>query len=237
MSRLARIFQIKYFPGFNALFWGALAVVALAQHYSYTVGVGQVFGWGSIVRHPIATYLSFWILSFLVFDLYLLTRSGYRKSGPWFWWMHSLGSLVFGILHKTLSYVTGLLLERLFLRVETKTWRELMLLWQQTFPDILYGILIYFLILCILLALDNRQRFRGERILALELQHQLAQSQLQAMKMQLQPHFLFNALNTITMMIRRQKSSEAISMIAHLSEMLRNSLSRKRRPWIPLRDE
>ena len=239
MSRLARIFQIRHFLLFNALFWSVLGGVALAQYYSGMITQGQSFGWSHVIRHPGATYLSFWILSFLVFDGYLLTRRGHRKAWqrPWFWVVHGLAGVVFGVLHKTLSYVVGLLLERLFLVQETRTWRELIRLWQQTFPDILYGILIYFLIVFILLALDYRQRFRDEHMLALELQHQLAQSQLQTMKMQLQPHFLFNALNTIAMMVRRKKSSEAIGMIANLSEMLRNSLNRKRQPLVPLHEE
>ena len=239
MSRLARIFQVKHFLLFNALFWSILGMVAFAQYYSYTLSLGQTFVWSSIIRHPGATYLSFWILSFLVFDLYLLTRSGARKQGrrPWFWLVHSLGSIAFGLLHKTLSYVVGLLLERLFLMQETKTWRELIDLWSPTLPDALYGALMYFLILFVLLALDYRQRLRDEQVFALELQHQLSQSQLQAMKMQLQPHFLFNALNTIAMMVRRKKATEAIGMIANLSEMLRNNLKRKRKQFIPLQEE
>ena len=238
MSRLARIFQVKHFLHFNALFWGGLAVVALTQHYTYTVSLGQTFAWSSVIRHPGATYLTFWILSFLVFDLYLATRTGSRLwRWPWFWGVHAVSGILFGMLHKTLSYVIGLLLERLFLVQETKTWQELIVLWQQTFPDVLHGALMYYLIIGILLALDYRQRFRDEHVLALELQNRLAQSQLQAMKMQLQPHFLFNALNTIAMMIRRKKPAQAIEMIASLSEMLRNSLSQKRKQFIPLQEE
>ena len=239
MSRLARIFQIKHFLPFNLLGWSLLGGVALGQYYSFAISVGQPFAWSQVIRHPGATYLTFWILSFLVFDFYLLTRRSYRKDWrrPWFWLVHGLASLVFGVLHKTMSYVIGLLLERLLLLQETKTWRELVVLWWQTYPDILYGMLIYFLLLFILLALDYRQRFHDEQLLAGELQHQLAQSQWQAMKVQLQPHFLFNALNTIAMMVRRKKSREAVEMIASLSEMLRNSLSRKRQSLVPLREE
>ena len=238
MSRLARIFRIKHFLLFNALFWSVLAGVALAQYYSSRISLGQFFVWSDIIRHPVATYLTFWMLSFIVFDLYLLTRRSYRKvwQRPWFWIVHALAGLAFGVLHKTLSYGVGLLLERLFLVQETKTWRALITLWQQTFPDVVYGMLMYFLMLFILLALDDRQRFRDEHGLALELQHQLAQSQLQAMKMQLQPHFLFNALNTIAMMVRRKKSTEAIEMIASLGQMLRSHLDQKQ-PWVTLQQE
>lgn len=95
----------------------------------------------------------------------------------------------------------------------------------------------HFLLLFILIALDYRQRFREEHGRALELQNQLAQAQLQAMKTQLQPHFLFNALNTVAMMVRRKKSTEAIGVIANLSEMLRNNLQQNPRQWITLAEE
>ena len=239
MSRLARTFQVKYFLLFNALFWMLLGGVALTQYYTRIVTLDYTFDWNHTIRQPGATYLTFWILSFLVFDLYLATRRRYWQTGQrtWFWLVHSVGSVLFGILHKTLSYIIGLLLERLWLTQETKTWQELTELWLLTFPDVLYGALVYHLTLLILLALDYRQKFQDERLQTLALQAQLSQSQLQAMKIQMQPHFLFNALNTIAMMVRRRKSSEAVGMIASLSEMLRNSLDRKQKQWVTLQEE
>ena len=236
MSRLARLFQVKHFLLLNALFWGGLGAVALAQHYAHTVSLGRTFAWEETIRHPGATYLTFWMLSFLVFDIYLATRRRRARQLPVFWIIHGLAALGFGIGHKTVSYGVGLLLERLWLPEETKTWQELALLWQQTLPDVLFGALMYFVILFILLTLDHRQRFRDEHMRALELQNQLTQSQLQTLKTQLQPHFLFNALNTIAMMVRRKKSDEAVAMIASLGEMLRRHLDRKQ-PWVTLQQE
>nr|WKN37477.1 histidine kinase [Tunicatimonas sp. TK19036] len=234
MSRLARIFQVKHFLLYNALFWCILGGVSLVQSYTYAIEAGISFDIQAIIRHPISTYLSFWILSFIVFDLFLATRTLKRF---WFWGVHMGVSLLFGVTHKTLSYVNGLLLERLFLPQETKTWRELIVLWQQTWPDIIYGAMLYFLILFVLFALDYWHRFRDEQVISLELQNRLVESQLSNMKMQMQPHFLFNALNTIAMMVRKNSTTEAITMISSLSEMLRNSLSRKRQQFITLEDE
>ncbi len=212
-------------------------MVALAEHYARTVSLGRPFAWEQTIRHPGATYLTFWMLSFLVFDLYLATRRRrHDRLPPVFWIIHSLAALAFGMLHKTLSYVVGLLLERLWLPQETKTWEELIPLWQQTFPDVLYGVLMYFVILFVLLTLDHRQQFRDEHVRALELQNQLTQSQLLALKSQLQPHFLFNALNTIAMMVRGNRRDEAVGMIASLGQMLRSHLDRKQ-PWVTLQQE
>ncbi len=52
----------------------------------------------------------------------------------------------------------------------------------------------------------------------------------------MQPHFLFNALNTIAMMVRGNRSNEAVTMIASLGQMLRSHLDRKQ-PWVTLQQE
>jgi len=59
---------------------------------------------------------------------------------------------------------------------------------------------------------------------ASELQSQLASAQLNALKMQLQPHFLFNTLNAIMVLVRQQKSRDAEQMLGHLSDLLRGVL-------------
>lgn len=69
------------------------------------------------------------------------------------------------------------------------------------------------------------------------LESQLAQSKLQALRMQLHPHFLFNALNTITMLVRKKQGNNAIQMISGLSDMLRAALTDSDRTMIPLKEE
>ena len=59
---------------------------------------------------------------------------------------------------------------------------------------------------------------------ASELQSQLVSAQLNALKMQLQPHFLFNTLNAITVLVRQQKSKDAEQMLGYLSDLLRGVL-------------
>jgi LytS/YehU family sensor histidine kinase len=59
---------------------------------------------------------------------------------------------------------------------------------------------------------------------ASELQSQLMSARLHALKMQLQPHFLFNTLNAITVLVRQQKGKDAEQMLGHLSDLLRGVL-------------
>ncbi|MGC4050025.1 MAG: histidine kinase [Paludibaculum sp.] len=70
-----------------------------------------------------------------------------------------------------------------------------------------------------------------------ELERQLVQAHLGALKMQLQPHFLFNTLNAIMVLVRQQKGREAEEMLGRLSDLLRCVLEDVDTQEIPLRRE
>jgi two-component system, LytTR family, sensor kinase len=92
-------------------------------------------------------------------------------------------------------------------------------------------------------AVRNRQAAR-ERLLAVQrhrtraarLQAQLAQARLATLNRQLQPHFLFNALNAISSLAYQGDTDRAIRMIARLSDLLRVSLETNR-PTTTLAEE
>ena len=72
---------------------------------------------------------------------------------------------------------------------------------------------------------------------SIKLEKELIESQLLVLKMQLRPHFLFNALNSIVSSIHRSKLDTAIHMTTDLSELLRVSLSESNQQLIPLSQE
>jgi LytS/YehU family sensor histidine kinase len=72
---------------------------------------------------------------------------------------------------------------------------------------------------------------------ASELRTQLVSAQLSAMKMQLQPHFLFNTLNAIMVLVRQQNGRAAEEMLSHLSDLLRCVLEDVEAQEVPLRRE
>lgn len=81
------------------------------------------------------------------------------------------------------------------------------------------------------------ERYRKESIKAFSLEAELTKAQLGMLKMQLQPHFLFNALNTISMMVRRKSNLQAVEMISGLSEMLRHALLSEQKDFVKLEEE
>jgi two-component system, LytTR family, sensor kinase len=86
--------------------------------------------------------------------------------------------------------------------------------------DILIGMVI-------VLALEGWRvwlDFQGERTRACDLERQLAVSRLDALRMQLHPHFLFNTLHTITGLIAEQPAT-ARRMVISLGDLLRFTLN------------
>lgn len=85
-------------------------------------------------------------------------------------------------------------------------------------------------------AYEYFERIRKQELERSEFQRALAASELQALKMQLHPHFLFNTLHGIATLIDSdQKSAKA--MIVKVSALLRKTLSEDTPDLIPLRDE
>ncbi|MEO8216269.1 MAG: histidine kinase [Acidobacteriota bacterium] len=94
----------------------------------------------------------------------------------------------------------------------------------------------YWLILFVYLALDYYVKFRDRELRTSQLEGQLSRSQLQALRMQLQPHFLFNTLNSISSLMYSDVEA-ADSMLSQLSEFLRLTLDRNLEQEISLAEE
>jgi signal transduction histidine kinase len=98
-------------------------------------------------------------------------------------------------------------------------------------------LLIYAATLGTSYAVSYYARYRERERTAAQLETQLAQAQLQALKMQLHPHFLFNTLNGIAGLVRDNKNRAAVDMLAGLSDLLRYTLENAGRQEVPLKEE
>ncbi|MGB9180392.1 MAG: histidine kinase [Pyrinomonadaceae bacterium] len=101
----------------------------------------------------------------------------------------------------------------------------------------LFDFFVYWAILGVGYAFDYRERYRERETLASQLKAQLAQSQLESLKMQLHPHFLFNTLHTIAGLVRGNERAPAVNMIAGLSDLLRHALDNADEQEVTLREE
>jgi two-component sensor histidine kinase len=95
---------------------------------------------------------------------------------------------------------------------------------------------IYLCIVCLCWVLNHFQEARERERRAAELEQRLMQANLQALKMQLQPHFLFNTLNAISSLVHENPQA-ADDMICSLSNFLRMSLEVSSQNEVPLQRE
>lgn len=86
-------------------------------------------------------------------------------------------------------------------------------------------------------AVNYYQKFREGDLRTAQLEMRLTKAQLMALKMQLQPHFLFNTLNTIASLVRQDEKKKAISMLSEMGDLLRTVLKQNDDQFIPLKTE
>jgi hypothetical protein len=84
---------------------------------------------------------------------------------------------------------------------------------------------------------DLQRRFKNEEIRAAQLENRLIEAELKALREQLKPHFLFNTLNTISVLVRDRKNEMAVTLLARLGSLLRMSLDGNHKNETTLRVE
>jgi len=84
---------------------------------------------------------------------------------------------------------------------------------------------------------DNYRNSRRAEIESAQLKAQLVQTQLHVLRNQLQPHFLFNALNAIVALVRRRRNAEAEELTGRLGDLLRSAMEAAEAQEVPLSRE
>jgi two-component system LytT family sensor kinase len=95
-----------------------------------------------------------------------------------------------------------------------------------TWPLKIYGgllpaFILYAFIVVVTYVLDSRARAAAQQTDMARLNEQLSYAQLNALQRQIEPHFIFNALNSISGLVREEKTDAAVSMIVALSDFIR----------------
>lgn len=103
-------------------------------------------------------------------------------------------------------------------------WSDLLLEQLMTF------VIAYALILAVTFVVDSRERMSRQN-------EELARAQLAALRGQMDPHFMFNTLNSIASLVYDQRGEAAVGMIVGLSELLRRASEDSHRAQVTLREE
>jgi two-component system LytT family sensor kinase len=98
-------------------------------------------------------------------------------------------------------------------------------------------LLLFLLLLVAGNALAVSQRARTLAVRESRLEADLARAQLDALRLEIQPHFLFNTLNSIAALIRLNDNGGALKMLLGLSDLMRTTLDRPQQHLVPLASE
>jgi two-component system, LytTR family, sensor kinase len=113
-----------------------------------------------------------------------------------------------------------------------------MQLWLRKFySGMLSYIILYGLVLLIDHIMEANRRFNLQQAETARLNEQLSKAQLNALRRQIEPHFLFNTLNAIAGLVREERNDSAVRMIAELSDFLRRVVNDSERQQVPLAEE
>ena len=218
----------------NFAFWTVLCLLDILRQYAYSSELPDGPNWFYILTYALPYFVSLWGLSFVIYQIFLKVTT---------WPLKKLiarltpVSFLFGIINMFIVLPSIMILRRLKEPAEHTFLEGLQINISRMYPLIFSAMLMFWLVIIILFALNFYQRYRNQYNVSLELESRLARSELQTLRMQLQPHFLFNALNTIAMMVRGNRGSQAVEMISGLSDLLRKTLSRQSEQFFPFSDE
>jgi two-component system, LytTR family, sensor kinase len=174
--------------------------------------------------------LAFWTppIFYLVGNYISFSKSRFRYALLW-----SLGAAPFVVLHTSILWVLVPPYDDALQKYASRSFQSWLEMIRGGFAD---QIFIYIAIVVAAHAYEYLKRLRREERERYEYQQALAASELQALKMQLHPHFLFNTLHGIATLVDGD-AKNAKAMIIKLSSLLRTALDRDSSDLIPLQDE
>ena len=103
--------------------------------------------------------------------------------------------------------------------------------------EVVLYVSLYAALLGISYILESKERLIRQQIETARLNEQFSKAQLDALRRQIEPHFLFNALHAIAGLVRENRNDAAVTMIARLSDFLRRVVDTSDRHEVPLGEE
>jgi two-component system, LytTR family, sensor kinase len=153
-------------------------------------------------------------------------------------WMHVLIAMGISALIEVVWLQLSLLLQSY---IEPEMMERVRSNWAEVYAAavlsrVVSGAFTYAAVLGVATTLAYHRRFRERELRTAQLEAQLALAQVQALKMQVHPHFLFNTLHAITVLIREDPAA-ATRVVTRLGDLLRLTLSRATTAQVSFRRE
>ena len=214
----------KWFIGLA--FWTLLGLSFASQFYISSAKAGLGVTWRQAFGYALGDWYVFALLSIPVVRLARRFRFG-TGNGIQTLVAHALGSVVFSLAYMVVrawigQWQSAASFQEAFKPLLVKTWH--------------FNLLIYWVIVAVSQGFDYYQRFRERELRASELEKGLVQAKLRALQMQLNPHFLFNTLHSISSLMHKDVEA-ADRMVMQLGDLLRTALESADTQEMTLREE
>ncbi len=229
-SRLKKgLFWVGLLFGLYTLF----ALLAAGGGYVCQMGTQQPVAWVPLIRQELKDWYACAVLSVGVFWFCGRNRLEPGRTGRWVA-LHTVASLVFSCAYALLTawLVTG---ERSVMH-PGKILTFSYVIKTVGIQYFVMNLIMYSLVVFAHLGWHYYQRFREREVQTAELQRELVEARLAALRMQLNPHFLFNTLHAVSALIHDNPEA-ADRVVARLSELLRLSLDQSKPQQVPLSEE
>ena len=144
--------------------------------------------------------------------------------------IHLLFSILFCVAWATCGQILRFVLMLIFARDllnQDQFWQQFAVQWLSwIFITLPFGVAVYLCVVGVEHAIRYFVEVREREVQLARLSEQLAGARFAALQAQVNPHFLFNTLNTIAVLVRDDDRQGAVRIVEHLSELLRRTLSR-----------
>lgn len=218
-----------------AISWMVLGLYFILSSFVYFADRSQSFNWESQLINRLPPFLVWAVFTPFIYK-FIKTHS--IDSKVFFERVKFLltAGIIISIIHRLISVTISYLI--LLISGETSL-DFISVLTESKFVILSYmfdSFFTYGFLISVIYSINYYKKFAEHRTRTIELEQQLNQAQLNALRMQLQPHFLFNTLNSISTLIHKNPEA-ADQMLTRLSDLLRFSLDTSNKQLIPLNQE
>src|SRR2546427_719530 len=218
--------------GLILLLWTLVVIVEAAQYYASQFVEHHTFPLGLAIRRACEEWYPWTFLT--VGILWVARRWNLEREGMKRWILGHLGSCVLVALVYFTVYAWLLSGQKSVMDGSTfefgNVFKKLVIFYFHV------TLVIYWAIVLAHQSWGYYQRSRERELQASALATELVRTRLEVLRMQLNPHFLFNTLHTISALIH-ENPDDADRIVARLSELLRVSLEQSESQEVPLRQE
>lgn len=230
MKREYSAFLNRYFWGANVAVWCALHIIFTQVQWGASLGSEKESSWAHLWLLLLPWFANWTWMTACVFIVAVKNNDPGRSITA-----KVMTHVVSAIILLSVYWATCVFFQMLIKGEPLSTYFENVQRIVAISAEI--DIALYISVLSIALGLLFYHGIVEDRIELKRLNHALTGEQLKTLRSQLNPHFLFNALNTIASLVRLKREKDAVHALSELSLMLRTILENKSHDDVKLKDE